>query len=210
VVRNGIDVDECRDRAGESSIRTALGIGPDRPVIAFVGRSAAVKNISRFLACVRRLQTRLSDLHVVIAGRDLDETAGRQLAPDLAPSRTHFLGVRQDVPAILADSNLLLITSDAEGCPNVLLESLAVGTPVVATDVGDIAEMIPAGCGEVVAPADSTALDAAVVRMLRPDAKANAEAARHFVRHQFDYDAMVERTVALWDRSLARPSREYA
>ena len=61
------------------------------------------------------------------------------------PERIHFLGARSDVPRLLRDIDVLLLTSHSEGCPNLVLEALAVGTPVIAAPAGDTPLIIRAG-----------------------------------------------------------------
>jgi glycosyltransferase involved in cell wall biosynthesis len=70
-----------------------------------------------------------------------------------------FIGQSDDIPTLLADSTLLAHTSAAEGCPNVVMEAMACGRPVVATDAGDVSSLVDDGkTGYVVEQADDRAL----------------------------------------------------
>ena len=115
----------------------------------YVGRNARVKNIPRLLDVVRQLLQTTPEVHIVLAGDGLDRRLvdGSDLA---SASRLHCLGPRDDIPSLFRDATLLLLTSDSEGMPNVVLEALAAGVPVVATAVGDLAQMLPEQCGVLV------------------------------------------------------------
>jgi glycosyltransferase involved in cell wall biosynthesis len=78
------------------------------------------------------------------------------------PDRVRFLGQRDDVAALLQGAAVVVLTSTAEGNPNAVLEALASGVPVVATDVGPVAGLLQDGAGTVVAVGDSEAVAAAL------------------------------------------------
>ena len=76
--------------------------------------------------------------------------------------QVRFMGHRDDVPAILSESDLFVLPSESEASPNVILEAMAAGLPVVASNVGGIPELVTDGVtGSLVPPADSDALAAA-------------------------------------------------
>ena len=164
LVPNGIDVDLVRTTTLPGALRRELGIPPLSPVVLYVGRNARVKNIPRLLDVVRQLLQTNPDVHIVLAGEGLDRPLvdGTDLA---SASRLHCLGPRDDIPSLLHDATLLLLTSDSEGMPNVVLEALAAGVPVVATAVGDLAQILPERCG-VLVPCDIEPLVAAVRRVI--------------------------------------------
>jgi glycosyltransferase involved in cell wall biosynthesis len=203
LVPNGIDVDRLQQSAAAGAVRQELGIPAASPLVLYVGRNARVKNIPRLLEVVRLLLQADEDVRIVLAGDGLDRdlVAGTPLA---AESRLFCLGPRTDVPSLLRDASVLVLTSDNEGMPNVVLEALASAVPVVATDVGDLARMLPAECGSLV-PREAAPLAAAVLKVIadaatyRRAAEAHAVtiAARHSCR------AMASRTVDVW-KAVAR------
>ena len=137
----------------------------------YVGRNARVKNIPRLLGVVRVLLRANADVRIVLAGDGLGPglVAGTDLA---VATRLFCLGPRGDVPSLLRDATVLLLTSDNEGMPNVVLEALASGVPVVATDVGDLARICcRRACGALVPP-DVEQLAAAILQAI-------ADAATH-------------------------------
>lgn len=202
VVPNGLDFAALARRADPPVLRRELGLDRAVPIVGFVGKDSRVKNVPRCLEIVRRLARDDGSLHAVLAGGGLDGAARARLAPDLAPERVHFLGPRHDLPAVLADFDLLLLTSDTEGSPNVVLEALALGVPVVSSDVGDVARLLPPGAGAVVPPPDVDAYVARAREVLaaRDAARAAARAALPALEATFGLQAMVDATVALWDR----------
>ena len=184
-------------------LRRELAIPPLSPVVLYVGRNARVKNIPRLLDVVRQLLQTTPEAHVVLAGDGLDRRLvdGTDLA---SASRLHCLGPRGDIPSLLHDATLLLLTSDSEGMPNVVLEALAAGVPVVATAVGDLAQMLPEECG-VLVPCDTEPLVAAVRRVIA-DAPSFAAAVEQVPRTVCERPIPSRRwpagTVAVW---RARP-----
>jgi glycosyltransferase involved in cell wall biosynthesis len=201
LVPNGLDVDRLQHGAA-GSLRRELGLPASAPIVLYVGRNARVKNIPRLLGVADSLLRAHANVRVVLAGEGLgpDLVAGTPLAAEL---RLICLGPRDDVPSLLRDATVLLLTSDNEGMPNVVLEGLACGLPVVATDVGDLARMVPPDCG-VLAPRDVAALSDAVQRVLADAPVWRRAAARHAESMAAHYSsaAMASRTIDVW-RGLA-------
>jgi glycosyltransferase involved in cell wall biosynthesis len=197
---NGIDVDRLQSGAPSGAVRRELGIPAAAPVVLYVGRNARVKNIPRLLGVVSSLLAANADVRIVLAGDGLGPglVAGTPLA---AEGRLFCLGPRSDVPSLLRDATVLVLTSDNEGMPNVVLEALACGLPVVATDVGDLARMLPDTCGLLV-PGDVTALSAALLQVMAQAPTYRRAAEEHAVTMAATYSsqAMANRTVDLWRR----------
>lgn len=206
VVPNGIDFAALAAAARPEALRSELGIPASASLVAYVGKDSRVKNVPRAVEVVRRARAAQPGLHAVFVGGGLDEAARGKLAADLPPDRVRLLGPRPDVPSILAAADALLLTSDSEGCPNVVIEALALGTPVVSADVGDVAEILGAGGGTVVPRGDLDAYAAALGRLLADRAGARGAAQREFPRLEARYGlaAMVEGTLAIWRELLAR------
>ena len=206
LVPNGIDIDLVRTTTLPGALRRELNITPLAPLVLYVGRNARVKNIPRLLEVVRQLLQTNPDVHLVLAGDGLDRhlVDGTDLA---SASRLHCLGPRGDIPSLLHDATLLLLTSDSEGMPNVVLEALAAGVPVVATAVGDIAQILPEQCG-VLVPCETEPLVAAVRRVIA-EAPSFARAVDRYstrLRATHSVEAMASGTVAVWRSALTAPS----
>lgn len=206
VIPNGIDFAVLRAAAHPGALRSELGLALDAPLLLYVGKDSRVKNVPRAVEVVRRILAADPGAHAAFVGGGLDEAARARLAPDLPADRVHLLGPRAEVATPLVDADLLLLTSDSEGCPNVVLEALALGTPVVSADVGDVAEMIGnRGAGAVVPPGMVEAYVAAARGLLAaPDRgrkAAQQEASR--LEREYGLPGMVEATLALWRKVLA-------
>jgi glycosyltransferase involved in cell wall biosynthesis len=133
-------------------------------------------------------------LWVVGDGRERPALVGelRELGVE---SATRLLGVRTDVANVLAAADLLLMTSDTEGTPGVVLEAALAGLPTVTTDVGGVSECVSDGVtGLLVAPDDEAGLAAATVRLLRdaPARDAMGAAAEAWVGERFDFEHVVD------------------
>jgi glycosyltransferase involved in cell wall biosynthesis len=119
--------------------------------------------------------------------------------------RVRFLGLRKDIPALLSASDVLVHSSLREGLPRVVLEALAIGTPVVATAVGGVPDAVAEGVtGLLVRPEDPAALAGAVLAALtdRAAAARRAQAGRAAVG-AFSARRMLDEQHALYQRLLA-------
>jgi glycosyltransferase involved in cell wall biosynthesis len=143
VIRNAIDLARVQSHFTVAQAKIRLGISPERPVVGIVGRLEAIKRVDLFLDVARCLSRELPSACFVIAGAGREESALRDtLRGSDLERQTHFLGEREDIYDVMRAIDLLLVTSDHEGMPTVLLEALALGVPVVARNVGGIGEVI--------------------------------------------------------------------
>jgi glycosyltransferase involved in cell wall biosynthesis len=154
VIPNGVDLKRFNPEIyDKSECRRALGFAPDDFVVCTVARLAPEKNQSQLLQALRYLidseqRVQLSDNRGSIRGLIVGPDGGcaRQLeteAEQLGISdQVHFLGARPDIPEILAAADAFALTSFTEGTPFALLEAMAMGLPIVATQVGSIVEVI--------------------------------------------------------------------
>jgi glycosyltransferase involved in cell wall biosynthesis len=168
LIPNGVPVEEFRRRAtADRCARGALGIPPEAKAIMHVARFATPKNQAATLNVVARLRRELGDVRVVFVGDGDTEADVKLRAAELGADWATFLGSRDDVPALLRAADLAVLPSTAEGLPMSLLESIAVGTPVVATDVGDVRWLLDTTGGGICVPKeDDDALAAACARVL--------------------------------------------
>jgi glycosyltransferase involved in cell wall biosynthesis len=141
VVQNGVDT----ERFCPAGLPTSVSELQARPIVS-VGRLVRQKNHARFLDAAARLLVELPQLRFAIVGegplRPPLEAQAQQLG---IADRVSFLGERRDVDVILRSASLLWLTSDWEGMPNVVLEAMASGVPVICTNVGGTREIVRAG-----------------------------------------------------------------
>jgi teichuronic acid biosynthesis glycosyltransferase TuaC len=168
-----------RDR-GEA--RAELRIDPDEEVVAYVGRMDVRKGLRELIEAVASLHERRPRLRCYLVGDGSDETALRELIAQknageyvrlMPPCRT------DGVALWMAAADLVTLPSYKEGCPNVVLEALAAGRPVVASDVGGIPELMDHSSGRLVPAMDSGALAAALDQVLDMEWSGNEIATRH-------------------------------
>jgi glycosyltransferase involved in cell wall biosynthesis len=152
--------------------RAALPVGgtPEwpRPCVAAIGRLIAVKRIDRFLRALALARRRRPDLTGLVVGDGPERASLEALAAELEllPEGVRFLGRRDDVPGILARVDALVLTSDQEGSPNVVLEAMAAGRPVIATPAGEVRHLVRQNrTGFVVAFDDAEELAARIVEV---------------------------------------------
>jgi len=206
-IDNGIDVERFMAATSKPHAKQALGIG-DRPVIGFVGRLAPDKAVSDLIRALRMLHDRGVPGELLVVGDGecaaaLQETAG---ALGVA-AQVHFLGRRDDTPAIYPAMDVFVLPSLKEAFPMVLLEAMAAGVPIVATDVGDASYILERGaCGTIVAPGDVSGLSRAIERSFAEPqtARALAVTARERVRRCFSSSAMGHRYRQLYSSILKR------
>ena len=143
------------------------------------------------------------DVRFVFAGQGSDLARLRALSAELKiDDRVHFLGHLQDVPALLAASDLFCYPSLADGLPNSVVEAMAMGLPVIASAIGGVPELIADGeTGLLVAPQDVPQLTQSISRLLEDEALAARLGARAAtsVRARLDFNACCE----AWEAAVA-------
>jgi glycosyltransferase involved in cell wall biosynthesis/capsular polysaccharide biosynthesis protein len=194
VVRNAVSARPGRTRA---AARRRLRLGPAVPVALCLARLVPQKRhdvlIDAWAQLVRGPGARSGAL-LLIAGDGplLAELKQRVAARGLAGS-VRFLGNRDDVPDLLAAADLTVLTSDWEGLPISVIESLAAGRPVVASNVDGVAEVLAGGAGTLTPPGQPGAVAEALGRLLtdRSARTAAAAAGRRRIARDYDPSAMV-------------------
>ena len=180
MIYNGIDTE--RFHPLEPAAPATASLGP----IVTVGRLVAQKNHELFLRAAQQLASEIPGLRFVIVGDGPLRAALAAQAVRLGiADQVVFAGERADVSELLRGASLFWLTSRWEGLPNVVLEALASGVPVVATDVGGTRELVRSGVdGFVVANEDHDGFvrhsrellnDAALRQRFREAARARAE-----------------------------------
>jgi glycosyltransferase involved in cell wall biosynthesis len=153
------------------------------------------KRIDVLIASVPRIRTRYPDVEFQIVGDGRCREQLMKLATALGVlPQVRFMGHRDDVPAILSESDLFVLPSESEASPNVILEAMAAGLPVVASNVGGIPELVTDGVtGSLVPPADSDALAAALLDLLDHPGRATAfgQAGRARIEQEHSFDRTV-------------------
>jgi glycosyltransferase involved in cell wall biosynthesis len=207
VIPNGIDAARARTGGGPEA-RAELGIDCGAPVVAVVGRLVPDKGHAVALRAFAQVAEGLPSARLLVVGSGHLEDRLRALATELAlGGSVLFLGHRDDVPRLLDAADVVLVTSYREGMPHVVLEAMAAGTPIVASGVAGIPEMIEDGSdGLLVPPGSHTAAAAAVERVLGDPAlsAALAGSAGERVEREFALATMVDRVERCFELEMER------
>ena len=165
VIPNGIDLEQYP--ATSAADLTQFGVPADPQVIVSVGRLHAQKGIDWMLQVAPRILSGLPSHDLLLVGDGPERGALQDLAASLGVAdRVHFAGWRPDVPEILAASALLVLPSRWEGMPNVVLEAMATGLPVVCTQAAGVEELLgPLSDGQTVAVGDAEGFVETVLRL---------------------------------------------
>jgi len=196
VVHNGIDPARYEDLAGGPEFRRELGIPAEAPLLLNVGSLTPQKDHATLVRAAARLADTAPESRVVIVGEGFlrDEIEG-EIASAGVGGRVHLAGFRRDIRPALAAADVFVMSSDNEGMPWVLLDALAAGLPVVATDVSGTRACVEEGVnGQVVPPRDPAALAAACAGLLAdgPRRADMGRASRRLAAERFDERRMID------------------
>jgi glycosyltransferase involved in cell wall biosynthesis len=191
-IYNGIDVDGLssqRDPAASAAHRRALGIPDGAPVIGSVFNARSEKRPRLWVEAAAVIARRVPDAVFVLVGGDDGQNFSPALMRSIPAGRFHRPGIRSDVATWLDLMDVVLLTSQTEGTPNVLIEAQALGRPVVATAVGNSSETFLPGQTGVLISASPTAEEVADAVLGVLDDPAFADRARDegpaFIRRRF-------------------------
>jgi glycosyltransferase involved in cell wall biosynthesis len=198
VVRNGLDIGLFQQPRTRSRYRRVIAVANLRPV----------KGLDVLVDATSEVLRRFPDAVVHVAGSGPEQAAitARAAAAGIA-DKFVCLGARDEVPALLAESDIFVLPSRSESLPNSVLEAMAAGLPIVASAVGGIPELIDDGRTGVLVPSgDPQALAAALCRVM---ADANfagqlGTAARAQAEARYSFDRMAADFESLYLRGLAR------
>ncbi|HJP98336.1 MAG TPA: glycosyltransferase family 4 protein [Rhodanobacteraceae bacterium] len=197
VLRNGVDLDRFAP-GDRDALRAKLGLGGT--VWLAVGNLVELKGVHVTLAALARLQ----DVTLLIAGQGPEETRLRQLAEQLGvAARVRFLGTipHAGLCEYYNAADALVLASSREGMPNVVLESLACGTPVVAAPFDGVTELVDVPeAGEIASERSGEAIASAWSRLRE---RAPTRAATRSVAERLGWQPVVEAQCALYRKVLS-------
>jgi glycosyltransferase involved in cell wall biosynthesis len=151
-----------------ATAKTALRLDPDRPVVGYVGRLAKQKGIEYLIQAARQVLAQRTAAQFVLVGEGELENAVRQMmARDQLDNHVLLTGYRADIPQVLTALDIFVLPSLYEGLPYTLMEAMAAGRAVIATDVMGNRDLIQVGqTGLLVPPRDADALAQAILTLL--------------------------------------------
>jgi glycosyltransferase involved in cell wall biosynthesis len=214
VIENGIDVGRYGPAADRSALKRKLGLDPSRRYVACIARFHPVKDHGTLLQAFATVSRTLDDVDLLLVGDGPLRPELDTLVDSLGiRGRTIFLGVRQDVPEILAAIDVFALSSLSEAASITVLEAMATGVPIVITNVGGNPEMVRDGIDGLLTPrGDAGAMAAGMTRLLQERGLAERMGSLAAARARSDYrlDRTVDRYFELYQQFAARPPRDGA
>jgi starch synthase (maltosyl-transferring) len=169
VIPNAVDLE--RFAAAQGASRQSLGAAADAPLLVCVGRLDEQKGVAWLLESMRQVIQKHPACELLLVGDGPDRESLQRAALQLGISSAHFLGFRGDIPQLLAASDLYVLPSRWEGMPNVVLEAMASGRAIVATDVEGVREALgPNAKHQVVSANDPSGFSERIATLLADSA----------------------------------------
>ncbi|MEQ8517006.1 MAG: glycosyltransferase, partial [Chromatocurvus sp.] len=225
-IYNGVDVARF-DRRGQvrgTGVRSSPDLKPSEPprspplVIGTVGRLATIKNQNQIIRALAHIFTQRpqlrEQLRCIVVGDGPERAAleAEAFARGVA-EQIEFRGDRSDIPDQLAQMDVFLLPSLNEGISNTVLEAMASGLPVVATNVGGNPELVQPGVtGTLVPVGDAAALGEAILELLDDPAKRKeyGAAAQERIQREFDWNSTVLAYLGVYDAVLGKKNTTQA
>ena len=206
-IDNGIDIVLDFDSMTKNEARSHLGLSSHGPILGLIGRFSKPKNHRIFIESLESVKARFPDLVVLLVGIGELEGEIREKVSTLGLENTvRFLGIRRDIPAILKSLDSLVIPSLWEGLPIVLLEALVSGTPVIATRVGGIPDVVINHETALLTAPDAISLSESMIWSLEHPSEMQkmAKAALIMSRERYDIRITAQRYQDLYRATLQR------
>lgn len=209
VIPNGIDTELFKpDPSAPAELKKELGLDNDVKLVGIAARFHPIKDHTNFLQAATIVARQRADVHFVLCGNEI--TPENIVLVDMLrqarlENRCHLLGMRQDMPWMLAAWDVVVSSSRSEALSNTLIEAMACGTPCVATDVGDTA-FIVGDFGITVPAQNAEKLAGGILKVLALDPEALQtlkEGARQRIVANFDIKKISAQTGNLYQSILA-------
>jgi len=183
VINNGVDIDKFKFASRDSEIKESMGLREGEPVIVSIGRLTEEKGLIYLIKAFVKIVSEYPRAKLLIVGdgplRSFLELEIKSLELE---NNVIFAGIRNDIPEILAMANVFVLPSLEEAMPMALLEAMAAKSPIVATGVGAISNIIKDRySGLIVEPKDPFALSRSILCLLQ-----NKDMARSFGENSYN------------------------
>jgi len=197
----------------DESVRAEFGLDPEAPVAVFVGRPIREKGLPELLQAFARVREQLPGARLLLIGATMMGSGNPDGLEEVRgwvndwgiEDAVHLAGMRTDVERLLRGADLLVLPSHREGMPRSILEAMATGLPVVATDIrGCREEVVDGETGLLVPIHDPVRLADAILRILDDPEKRRAmgDAGRRRVEELFDEEKVLDRQIEVFRRLL--------
>ena len=206
-IYNGIDT-KYFEAAPRNGLRRELDVPRESKLVGMIAHLHSAKGYEFFVQAARRVANVFPAVRFIAVG-EIKEPVWSKLTGLIdsleLKDRVHFLGLRDDIPGILHDLDVFVLSSLSEGFPLAVLEAMAAGRPIVVTKSGGPEELIEDGLtGILVPPANAQALADGICQLLTDPAKAMelGRNARMKVDQQFSIETMIAKYEQLYDGLL--------
>ena len=208
LLENGVDLDDYRRTRPVAEAKRRMGLRPDRLLVGAAGRLSAEKGFDLLIRATHQLACDGLDADLVVVGEGDERPRLEGLIAELGMGdRVRLLGYRPDLPAWYEAMDVFALSSLREGLPNVLLEAMALETPVVATRIAGVPRLVRhEENGLLVEPGAVEELAAALGRLLRDDGLRGrlARAGRRHVEAHNSFAVRMDKLRLLYDHMLGR------
>ena len=210
-VTKGVDTEQFNPKG--PSIRESLRLH-DRRVVLTVARLVPIKRVSLLVEAFATVRARAPEAHLVIVGDGPEREALRRHAAEIGVlDATTFVGsiAHRDTPQFYRAADVFALASEFDNSPNVVLEAMASGLPVVATDAGGARQLVDDGeGGAIVPPGDAAALARALVHYVCSPSEARSAGAfnRAKAAADFSWPASAVKLLAVY-RRVVEAGREH-
>jgi lipopolysaccharide/colanic/teichoic acid biosynthesis glycosyltransferase/glycosyltransferase involved in cell wall biosynthesis len=207
-IGNGIDIRCFTNQSNRT--RTNLGLSPEDKVVGFVGRLVGEKGILELIEAMRPVVKTIPEAKLLIVGDRLDSDRDKKtkqvianlLADDDLASHILFTGFIDEVPKAMAALDLFVLPSHREGMPRTIIEAMASGKPVIATNIrGCREEVVPGVTGLLVPVKDPAALAIAIISLLSDPrlARQMGDEGRRRAYEFFDERMMLDKQIRAYE-----------
>ena len=206
-VSAGVDFRRFDFKINGIKIREELGVNPGQPLIGKIGVIRGWKGYNYLLEAAPIILKKFPDARFVFVGNGPGFEQTKSIAKSLGlEQKLTFLGHRDDIPEIMAGLDIQVLASFAgEGTPQVIPQAFAMKTPLVATRVGSIPEMLGQGKrGILVEPKNSVDLANGIINLIENPGIRNelAEKGYEFCRNELGVDRMIDETITIYEEAL--------
>ncbi len=207
VIPLGLELDRFLALAPEPGgpFRDELGVGPDEVLATFVGRLAPIKRVDVLLRAFARARQLGAPVRLAVVGDGEPRAELEALAASLGcAGAVTFTGYRRDLDAIVAGTDIAVLSSDNEGTPVSLIEAAAGARPMVATRAGGVPDVVAPGTGLLADRGDDEALGVALHELARDPGRRRAMGARarEHAAARYRWERLVGRMEELYERLL--------
>jgi glycosyltransferase involved in cell wall biosynthesis len=209
VIHNGIDTEAWSPGRTISTLRDELSLGQAFPVIGYVGRIMPEKDLETWLRAAALLARKFPSARFVLVGEGKDSGTFNQLkrlAAELGiADRTHFPGYRSDLLPVYEAFDVFVLSSRREGLPNSILEAMALGLPVITTDVAGAKELVVDGQTGYVRPqGDAQGIARALIALAESERlrRHMSHSGRERIEREFSFATRLQRIEALYESIL--------